>query len=438
MSAIPQQLLSLPKVKGLKGIDNRVHRIYPTNASGATEFTYNGLNRIIFSIPSYKNGFFNPMRSFLHFQAKTGSNRTYFNAGLPIINRMVIRTGNGQLIEDIQDYSLIQRVLTNFEDESKIRGRANITGDHRSDLTPMDLGDLANSHFQGRTFSHDLLSGILGKAQEHYIPVGLFNATGGFSFEIELHLEDPIVACSALADDAGNVTNSLSYSLRDVSLQMEIVTLPSTVTDRLNSELQSESKVSIPFSTYRLHQAHFPVNSQSVDVNISESAHDLETVYTCMVRQNYALTKVGYGIDNYFLNGGTNSTNQLKAYQWRYDTKYYPDSKSEMASNDSKLALYNAIHTLDIADKPTFASMKNFWDQVGFCCIVQSFKSSRDNFLNSLNSSSTGAPLELQIQLRSPATEAMKIQSFVKSNYTLNIVKGGLTTVLNGTVTSTN
>ena len=109
---MPQQLLSLPKVKGLKGVDTRIHRIYPTNASGATEFVpEGGLNRIIFSIPAYKNGFYNPQRSFFHFKAKTNAVTTNFNAGLPVINRMVLRTGNGMLIEDIQDYSVIQRIL---------------------------------------------------------------------------------------------------------------------------------------------------------------------------------------------------------------------------------------------------------------------------------------------------------------------------------------
>ena len=105
-----------------------------------------------------------------------------------------------------------------------------------------------------------------------------------------------------------------------------------------------------------------------------------------------------------------------------------------MATNDSSLALYNAVHTLDVADKPVFAVVDDYWDTSGLCCIVQSFKSSRDDFLNSLNSSSPGAPVELQIALKSALNNALRIDSFCKTNYTLNIMQGGQTTILNGLV----
>ena len=59
-SAVPQQLLSLPKVEGLKGIETRIHRIHPTNSTGASTFAPENTNRLTFSIPAYKNGFLNP------------------------------------------------------------------------------------------------------------------------------------------------------------------------------------------------------------------------------------------------------------------------------------------------------------------------------------------------------------------------------------------
>ena len=105
-----------------------------------------------------------------------------------------------------------------------------------------------------------------------------------------------------------------------------------------------------------------------------------------------------------------------------------------MADNDASLALCNAVHTLDVADKPVFAALADIWDYEGVCCIVQSFKSSRDDFLNSLNSSSTGSPVELQIALKSALLLALRIDSFCKTNYTLNIMRGGQTTILNGSV----
>ena len=441
-SAVPQQLLSLPKVEGLKGIETRIHRIHPTNSTGASTFAPDSTNRLTFSIPAYKNGFLNNQRSYLSFKVNTNAATTALAPGAPVFNRLVVRTGNGQVIEDIQNYSTIQRILSNFEDGNKKYHRGEINGDYRQNLSST-IADVAGKQFNGYTYQHDLLSGVLGKAQQHYIPVGLFNASGGFSFEIELYLEDAVVACVSSADVA-----TANYTLSEVALQMEIVTLPSTITDRLNNELHSNNKVAIPFSTYRLHQAYFPQASQSVDVNISESAHDLETVYTVLRPQVFALNKQltnekyrstnnlsffgGYGIL------ADPNINSVKSYQWRYDSKYYPDAKAQMAEKDGKEALFNALHLLDLAEKPVYCAgqtgVYNNWDAMGTFAIVQSFKTSRDDYLNGLNSSSSGAPLELTIDLRAAAVSPMRIESFVKSNYTLNIMKGGMTNLINGKV----
>ena len=117
----------------------------------------------------------------------------------------------------------------------------------------------------------------------------------------------------------------------------------------------------------------------------------------------------------------------------------YPAKKAEMAAKDNKLALINAVHTLDAHGKDVFAATsltngKSLWDQGRVFAIVQSFKSSKDNIQNALNSSATGAPLELSLALKKPASEALRVEHFVKSNYTLNIVKGGQTTLINGTI----
>ena len=130
-SAVPQQLLSLPKVEGLKGIETRIHRIHPTNSTGASTFSPDATNRLTFSVPAYKNGFLNPQRSYLSFKVNTDASTTALAPGAPVFNRLVIRTGNGQVIEDIQNYSTIQRILSNFEDGNKKFHRAEMNGDYR-------------------------------------------------------------------------------------------------------------------------------------------------------------------------------------------------------------------------------------------------------------------------------------------------------------------
>jgi hypothetical protein len=78
-----------------------------------------------------------------------------------------------------------------------------------------------------------------------------------------------------------------------------------------------------------------------------------------------------------------------------------------MGTNDNKLAIFNALHTLDIASNESYAATmqhdgESVWDKGGAFAIVRSFKTSRDDYLNSLNSSSTCAPPELSISLKKP------------------------------------
>jgi hypothetical protein len=93
------------------------------------------------------------------------------------------------------------------------------------------------------------------------------------------------------------------------------VTLPTTVTDILNSELQSDNQVQIPFSTFRLHQSNFPSGSTAVDVNISEHAHDLETIYNVLRHQTTLVKNItACGDENLVFQGGNSIDNKLKSY----------------------------------------------------------------------------------------------------------------------------
>ena len=127
----------------------------------------------------------------------------------------------------------------------------------------------------------------------------------------------------------------------------------------------------------------------------------------------------------------------VKSYQFSYDTDLYPLKRAEMGARDNKLALLNAVHTLDKWDADCFAGSfhndgRSLWDEAGLFALVQSFKTSRDDYLNGLNSSASGSPLMLSLTLKKALTAGVQLQSFVKSTYQLNIKKGGNVDVING------
>ncbi len=440
-AAVPTQLMSSPKVNGMKSISNKQVEIYPVNSSQTTAFTPNGNNMITFNIPAYKSGFFNPTRSVLRFTAKTGNAKLGFVAGVPVFNRMVLRAGNGMVLEDIQDYSVIQRILSNFDNASEIESKQYLTGDFRGTLMANTEYDaviaLQNS---GTTCMHPLLSGLLGKYQEHYIPVGLFYASGGYSFSLELYLEDPSI-CLTQKDNVALAAGGLDYELTNVTFQTEVVTLPDDVTDRMSRSIDNNETFQIPFGTFKLHKAHISTGSQAADLNISESSKDLETVYTVLRPQSLTLktdvTSYAENDDNLKFHGGK-TDNALKSYQFRYGTEMYPSRAAEnvSASGDSKVMLINALTTLDIMDgkMPLCAgydsAFKPLWDNAGMFTIVQSFKSSRDPYNNSLNTSGTGMPLQLFLTFKAAVSANLQVHSYCKINQTLNVMKGGLTSIV--------
>jgi len=450
-------VVSMPKVKGLKAIKPKIHSIYPINSSGTTSFrrATDGSDQntqVVYSIPSFKNSWLNPQRTFLRFNLETDDG-CWATHGAPVFNRLQLRVGN-VVVEDIMGLSSIERCLSNFDSVCKKYANSNQTGDFRATPNvngvldaPATLKEIYNN---GTTIEKPLVSGILGKEfQEHFIPLNAFNSSGGSAMELTLWLEEPAVTC--VRDTAG----VLGYTLRDVQLQMEVVEMPQALNEKLDKELFNGNAFKLPYSTWRQHSNFLPQNSQNAELSINESATNLETIYTTL-RKQYLPPVTDWTDsskkDNLDFLGGRgdrtlaetdasyNQTGAVKSYQYSYGTDLYPLKRSEMASKDNKLAYLNAVHSLDKWDADCFAGTmmadgKGYWDEGGVFSLIQNFKTSRDDYNNGINSSAGGQALLLSLTLKKPAQEALRLESFCKSSYQLNIKKGGNVDIINGETT---
>ena len=452
-SAVPRQVVGLmPKVKGLKGLRPKIHSLYPINSSGTTSFNpTSGNNQIVFAVPSFKNSWLNPQRSLLRFKFQTNSG-TFAPHGVHPFNRLQIRIGQ-QVVEDVLGYSSICKVLSNLDSVCKKMGNSHASGDYRSSINRPDTATLKSIYENGTTIEHNFASGIIGRDfQEHYLAIGAFNASGGYAMEITLWLEDPSVVC--VRDTAGVP----DYTLSEVEMQLEVVEMPQNVNDKLDKELYNGGKISIPFSTFRLHNNHISQEAQNAELSINESAQNLSAVFTTIRPQSLpAITdydSATKGIDNLMFLGAHgdhnladtdtnyNQTAKVKSFQYSYDTMLYPQKRLEMSSRDSKNALLYAVSGLDLWDTDSFVGATNKdglanWEHSGVFVIAQNFKTSRDDYLNGLSTQSTGAPLLLSISLAKPAQVPLKLESFCKSDYTLNITRMGQASVLNGSAQET-
>jgi hypothetical protein len=447
MSAIPSNLYTSPKVSGLKSIKTTSISLRPVNASTNTQFGPNSNNVVSFHIPAYPNSFISPKSTFLSFIAKAiptvGGQKFRMNAGYPCVERLQIKSGNGMVIVDCDDYHILQKLMQNFDDEYD--GQGTLIGDYRAHEgkaaaeTRKDTDDV-DFNGDGVTIQHNILAGLFSES-DAYIPVGLFSAAGGHALEINFYLAKSYMCMSGVtASDVGG----FSYNLSNTTLQLELVQLPESVNQKLNDQIMRGDKVSIPMANWRSHKSYVPPGSKSVDITITESAHDLESVMSVLLPNATVSTtntqKYGNEENTGFLGGKTDAGKSLQRvveYQFGHADRYFPSQKVELKTKDQRLALMHAIKNLDLTGKKPYVVDKvDAWKEQ--FCIVQSFKTSKeDDFLNGMNTSAVAAPLILQLSLEAPLTgNSYRVVTFVKQNQTLNIFKGGYTSLTDGMVSS--
>jgi hypothetical protein len=295
--------------------------------------------------------------------------------------------------------------------------------------------NISTQQFTGKKYIKKLLSGVVGAYNENYLPLHLMTGAGGFALTVELYL-NPVNRCMKQSD-AGN-TVALGYSLSDVKLQMEVIHLPKEICNKFNDAVCGDSDIVMPFNTFRTHQFSVGMNQTKTNMFVSEATHDLQRVWT--VFTNPAIPNTNATVDEpiKFLGGGSNADAILNTYQFRYGTRFYPSQRCEAEGGVEALA--NALSSINnlvsgtpyLATKSAVDSAVSKYETDAFM-LVQSFEYSEDSFKNGLNSTSSGAPIQLDLEFSS-MPNAVLATSFVESGYSLVIRKGGQVSMVDGKV----
>ena len=102
--AVPQGLVSRELLNMIDGVKSNRNSLQPT--SGVGPWTALGNNKIIFSVPSFRNSFIDPKRSYLRFDFKLNSVASrVFRSSVAPFRRMTIRDSRGTILEDITEYN---------------------------------------------------------------------------------------------------------------------------------------------------------------------------------------------------------------------------------------------------------------------------------------------------------------------------------------------
>ena len=442
MEAIPRGLVSREQMKMIPGIKCVRTNILPANSSGNYSWSPSSNNRITFQIPSFPNSYISPKRSFIRFLLKTSSNGVLVPQA-NVFRRMLLKSSRGQVLEDIDNLDVLSRIFQNMKSEATLKGEAFSSKDVRAVDVAKNFGNMTNAN--GQNMRHHLMSGILGEHQEFLIPVSSMAASSGYAFQLELFLnENAKVVGSTNTADA-------TYTIEDVSYDMELVEVSDAIMADINSELSSGSQIPLPYKSWRSFNTALSGAGTQHKVDIAESAINAEKIYSVIVPQSWTqkqsvnTTKyLGKAYDPYSFYGGrkalsdsgafTSPTDYVTKYNWRYGSTYYPSAPISL-EQDSTVALETTLASFDLKgnDLPFMAAQET--DATGATCrfesrdfmLAHNFNKTGEKMLSGLNLSSSGAPVSLSLTFNSNpnASVPKAIQTFVEQSNTLYIKPDG-------------
>jgi len=243
--------------------------------------------------------------------------------------------------------------------------------------------------------------------------------------------------------------------MSDVAYDLELVELsPELMTD-INTEISGGASIPIPYRSFKSYTNQVASGS-SYKAQISDMSHDVESAYSVIRKQTQGdaiAASIGTdaksrstALDPYRFIGGrfaisaSNTIGPSDAavtkYSYRDGSHYYPLAPVNL-DVDSTLALENVISNFELDEKVPFMAEKvqsstkrvpRF--ETDTFVLASNFTTTSDaNIRNGLNSSATGAPIELDLTF-SAGISNLTIDTFVVSTQTLYIKMNGASSLI--------
>jgi len=441
--ALPRNLVAPPVPVGDDRVKSSSVKILPANANSTYSFTSG--NRIVFNIPAYAKSFINPQRTYLSFNIKKTGNQADSRLvdGIPWIDRLDLRCGT-VMCESIQNYALLERMESLYESTDTAESRAWLNGDYadvlrknRSTKAETILDKAIASQHMGRAFTKPLLSGIIGKGQDFYVPVHMLASTGSQAIQMELFLapDNQVVTRNT------GVTSSPGYELSEVALHISVTELPERALKIFNSAILSGGTVKLPYKTTRCFQMHVPESQSHVTMNVVENSKDAEKLMIGMRPQSkvsgYTTADVNGSTDDCLaLRGGENSGSVVSKMTIRHGLESFPPAPLEVRDDAGTTPfILHGLASCDMLNKSTRLTSIDIdgapvYENNGFF-IAQGFKTSSDPIENSLDTASGGSPIEVMLDFSAQNTP-LSMFAYVRSNYHLNIGSNGAVRMTEG------
>ncbi len=473
--ASPSNIVPIPLPHVNQALSTEIVDLLPANSSASTQYSPSNSNRILFNLPSFQNSFLDGRKTSLRFKITTSMNASGGTAltagmkaagtlngallgdGIPVFNRLVVKSGTGLTLEDISGLHIVNKLIRSTTNASLLDGQGAVSGFYEKDredkvLSPAAAGGAAtnleseaadvlngsimNAQLAGREYTQNLTSGIFGSGQEFLIPLTVLSGHGSAAASIELYLT-PVAEAMILYASPGTTANTINhnYVISDVRLNLTLVQVSEEIAQKFTKSVMGSSDLVIPFTSFRQHLFNKNDNATTADYDLLESESALNRVFVVHRKQNSASVSA---IDPLRFRGGFQDTvtalgghanNPITSYQFRYGSQYKPNAKHTSSTDSTDIMLNVMNATTGLQGNPFLATCKpgkcypRFEDDQFMLCA--DFTISRDRFLQGANPASSGMPIHCHVDFLGAAPN-LQCEMFTMSQKSLIIEKNGM------------
>lgn len=351
--AVPKKMVPVPNVYGVeafKEIKPEMVALHPIQHKD-TNFTKGGTNRISFKIPAYSNALLDTSRSFLHMQLSSAANaleaatKTVLAQGLPIFERMVVKTSSGLTLEDVSDMDILSHMLsfakpTEWEKASMYGNKI-----ERQNGTDTSHGRLSSHTDHASVVRSECVLkfdwGIFDKKLSKFIPLFMADGGAGYSFDVDLYVSNRGTAVDGVNAPGTGVMGELQ--IEKPVWYLQLMRMDEGLARRFNQMAVSGEEIRIPFHTYHTHNASGQATDQIVYIH--ENATNFKKILTCVHKAGEPLIRYDDADEDIQHNGmaggasvvGTNYPT-VTSYNYRVGAQHvYNEPVAEEFSNTRTL-----------------------------------------------------------------------------------------------------
>jgi hypothetical protein len=446
--SIPQKLRVGPMVVADANMNRKVVELYAASANSQTK--YSSGDKLLFNIPSYQKGFIDFSKSYIKFEAKIinsapTSGKVCFYDNIPIFDRVLIRGGNGVVLEDIQSYQNLERIQMLLKSKTELEAEY-INGNYTVPNNKVTDTVLAIKQEKGVGYIKKLHSGLFSN-EDYLFPI---HRVAG-SMELELDIASKASVFRGATSQAINNYADASFEISNVKFVFSLLSVSDEFLSKYNT-MGNNNEIVLPITTFQRHVSTFSASEVEPVIFINSAKKDVRRAYTVFNKTLSSIQPVPsagqFAVQFPVFFKGTDDGDQVcTRFIHKYQDRQYPENhvNATIQSDGSILDQNNLLAHVLTNIPPEKTKMSPYLATLsetasGIKCIyeeqfmiVQDFRSSDDKgVVNALNMNYNSSPLILELKMNQPdtTTTATLVNTYLELSSEIVIAEDGAMSIV--------